>query len=394
MLSQILPKFTASKSKSIVFNQDDIMLGTNALTARLDFDTLEQNFSYLIHQQRTEYEPNEVLDAGVDLQFAQHVDRNRRIKRRREQQEAYPSIEHAELRPNESSIPKNTKTAQEQPIALYLSTHRSLPSAEAPSKASARGGQAAAFADALANRELRLREFIEWWLVQEALAQETESIRFDRNLSVLSDTVVQFLNGCTNLRATREPKLSLLVDKGGKTLDLRQLSDGERSMIALVLDLARRLALANPKLADPTSEGRAIVLIDEIDLHLHPRWQREVVHKLTRTFPNCQFIATTHSPQIIGEVPPKNITIIQDGMTVRPDRSFGMNSNWVLEYLMDTTERDEAIAVRLDKISDLIEDEEFKQATAEIDRLRIEIGDFPELVRLQTKLDRMQLIGI
>ena len=53
----------------------------------------------------------------------------------------------------------------------------------------------------------------------------------------------------------------------------------------------------------PLSEGHAIVLIDELDLHLHPKWQRQIVHNLTKAFPRCQFIATTHSPQIIGEVP-------------------------------------------------------------------------------------------
>ena len=58
-------------------------------------------------------------------------------------------------------------------------------------------------------------------------------------------------------------------------------------MLALVLDLARRLSQANPSLDDPLSEGHAVVLIDEIDLHLHPKWQRQMrIDKLTSTFPN------------------------------------------------------------------------------------------------------------
>lgn len=67
----------------------------------------------------------------------------------------------------------------------------------------------------------------------------------------------------------------------------------------MVLDLTRRLAQANPHLPDPAAETEAVVLIDEIDLHLHPGWQREVIHNLTAAFPKCQFIGTTHSPFVI-----------------------------------------------------------------------------------------------
>ncbi|KAM3100867.1 AAA family ATPase [Phormidesmis sp. 146-35] len=92
-------------------------------------------------------------------------------------------------------------------------------------------------------------------------------------------------------------------------MDVRQLSDGERSVLALVLDLARGLSQANPILEN-SLQGKAVVLIDELDLHLHPIWQRTIVAKLTQTFPNCQFIATTHSPQIVGEVKPPGLSLI------------------------------------------------------------------------------------
>jgi predicted ATP-binding protein involved in virulence len=66
----------------------------------------------------------------------------------------------------------------------------------------------------------------------------------------------------------------------------------------MITDLSRRLVLANPKMQNPL-EGEGVVLIDELELHLHPKWQREVVEKLRRTFPKIQFICTTHSPFII-----------------------------------------------------------------------------------------------
>ena len=103
---------------------------------------------------------------------------------------------------------------------------------------------------------------------------------------------------------TDEPKPQLLIEKQGAVIPVAKLSDGERGMLALVFDLTRRLAQANPNLDDPAAEGVGVVLIDEIDLHLHPEWQRTIVTNLPETFPRLQFIATTHSPQVIGEVLP------------------------------------------------------------------------------------------
>ncbi|KOR33833.1 MULTISPECIES: AAA family ATPase [Planktothricoides] len=88
--------------------------------------------------------------------------------------------------------------------------------------------------------------------------------------------------------------------KDGRLLPLRLLSDGVRNMFAMVADMAYRAAMLNPHLGkNAAKETPGIVLIDEIDLHLHPSWQRGVVEALHRTFPNIQFIATTHSPFII-----------------------------------------------------------------------------------------------
>jgi len=99
----------------------------------------------------------------------------------------------------------------------------------------------------------------------------------------------------------QEEPLRLLVDKAGVSLNLSQLSDGERSFLALICDLGRRLALANPdrSVLENPLHGAGVVLIDELELHLHPKWQREVSKKLRETFPNIQFVVTTHSPFVI-----------------------------------------------------------------------------------------------
>ena len=158
--------------------------------------------------------------------------------------------------------------------------------------------------------------------VQEALAKE-QSVA-TRYLRVLRAAVSRFLPNYENLRPAEENTARLLIDQGGTALDIGQLSDGERGVLALVLDLARRLSQANPTLDDPLSNGHAVVLIDEIDLHLHPKWQRQIVHTLTAIFPRCQFIATTHSPQVVASVEPDQVHLLTPAEIIRPDRSLGM----------------------------------------------------------------------
>ena len=104
----------------------------------------------------------------------------------------------------------------------------------------------------------------------------------------------------------REPRINLsplrfALKLNGKEFVVQQFSDGYQTMIGLTLDLCSRFATANPQLSNPLSV-EAIVIIDVVDLHLHPRWQMRVVQDLLRTFPNTQFILTTHSPVVLEGV--------------------------------------------------------------------------------------------
>lgn len=98
----------------------------------------------------------------------------------------------------------------------------------------------------------------------------------------------------------------LIVRKeNGETLPFNFLSDGYRSVIGLVADLAHRMAMLNPFLGENVCQHTpGVVLIDELDLHLHPKWQRKIVNDLKRVFPKVQFITTTHSPFIIQSLNP------------------------------------------------------------------------------------------
>ena len=245
-------------------------------------------------------------------------------------------------------------------VAVLFATNRAVASRRSPGKSAAAGGKAAAVVGAFRPRELRLGECVEWMRAREALGQEQPASK--RVMEILEESVGRFLPGYRNVRVGGSSAWDLVVDHAGGTLSLGQLSDGERGILAVVLDLTRRLALAYPELHDPAAESEAVVLIDEIELHLHPKWQRQILRNLSAAFPRCQFIATTHSPQVVGEVEADRIHVMADGEVYSPTHSFGVDSSRVLEEVMDAPPRTEAVHSLLCEISRRIGKNRFDEA--------------------------------
>jgi predicted ATP-binding protein involved in virulence len=274
------------------------------------------------------------------------------------------------------------------PLMIHYSTARSIMNEQAERK-SAAGTSQLAYVNALQSNALSLRQFADWIRAQIELSSERSASK--RLVEGISIALERFLPGYSNLRPSLESASRVEIDVNGTTLDVRQLSDGERSVLALVLDIAKRLSQANPRLDDPLTGAEAVILIDEIDLHLHPQWQRMIVGNLEMTFPNCQFIATTHSPQVIGEVPPDRIEMIKGGKTYSPVRSFGVDSSRVLEEVMDTKSRNAGVEDKISRIARLIGDGKADEARLAIKSLSSAIGeDDPEITRARTFLDFME----
>jgi predicted ATP-binding protein involved in virulence len=127
--------------------------------------------------------------------------------------------------------------------------------------------------------------------------------------------------------------------------------------------MAKRLAIANPGLEENAWQGEGIVLIDEIDLHLHPQWQRRVLPALTKTFPNCQFIVTTHSPQVLSEVPKESVFILENGKLLEySPHTRGRDSNSILYEIFNVKERPEWSQKEIDHCLDLIDNEKWDEA--------------------------------
>lgn len=202
----------------------------------------------------------------------------------------------------------------------------------------------AAFEKAIENK-IDFRTFFEWYRNQEDYENEykieTGDLSYeDGALKAVRTAILSMLDECSNLRVARKPRLQMKIDKGNMSLNVSQMSDGEKCTMALLGDLARRLTLANPALENPLL-GKGIVLIDEIELHMHPSWQRKILSTLKKTFPNVQFIVTTHSPIILSEVNEDYSLFFMehecDNIEVKKlPQLNGYDANAVLEQFMET----------------------------------------------------------
>lgn len=171
--------------------------------------------------------------------------------------------------------------------------------------------------DELLENSLNFRSFFEWFREREDIEnehfRETGVLHEDVQLGAVREALHRVLPGYEHFRVRRNPR-AFVMEKEGEVFYFAQLSDGEKCYITLVADIARRLAMANPATRDPLS-GRGVILIDEVDLHLHPRWQMEVISRLREVFPGCQFFMTTHSPHVVV-----NVKTFEQEKIIRMDR--------------------------------------------------------------------------
>ena len=258
--------------------------------------------------------------------------------------------------------------------------------------------QTLAYDDSLLAGRSSFRGFFQRFKTREDLENEVrlekDSSYRDNHLKAVREAIHSFSPGFSNLRVRRSP-LRMTVQKQGQELIVNQLSDGEKCLLAMVGDLARRLAIANPGLPNPL-QGEGVVLIDEIELHLHPKWQRNIVPALTRTFPNCQFIVTTHSPQVLGEVKGKvyRLKSTSDGIIAESLQTYGRDSAEILEDEMEADSRSVEIKEQLRKLFRLIEDGDLEAARALKKEMAEKIGnDESEFVKAEILIRRHEVIG-
>jgi len=281
------------------------------------------------------------------------------------------------------------------PLAVYYDVHRAVLDVPLRVREKLKNTPREAYHDALGHGGTDFRGFFAWFRDREDAENERirdEPAYVDRDLQAVRAAVEAFTQ-FTDLRIRRKPSLRMTVKKNAAELNVLQLSDGEKCLLALVGDLARRLSLLNTDKDNPL-HGEGVVLIDEIDLHLHPRWQRSVVASLERTFPNCQFIITTHSPQVVGELLPEAVLLLRDGEFLgHPQASYGLSSGQVLDEIMGATSRTPDVLQQLEVIFSSLERGELSLARQLISKLKADAPSVPELAGAEALLRRKEVLG-
>ena len=175
---------------------------------------------------------------------------------------------------------------------------------------------------------------------------------------------------------SRELEIVVYRDRIVEKFPVRMLSDGEKGVISLVADIAYRMALLNPDLLEHVLETPGIVLIDEIDLHLHPAWQKKIISDLIHIFPNVQFVITTHSPSVLANVPTECVQILNQNRLYRPqDTIYGRSVEEILRSVMGVDVCPDEIAALQKQFDFAIDTENFVQAQKVLQEMRKILGD-------------------
>lgn len=395
MLAHALQMFAKAPRFKAEFKADDLMRGAEEITAELTFSCHGLGpYTYLIKKGKQAHVDNPIgglreqtIDTP-DIRKLWHADRPEVIL---------------------SAGPSAFKSRADQPLGLHFSVSRSRSSDERSKPGrSTNPGYFGAF---VTDRGLRIQDLVDWLRNKDLIALEAPEGNSAMQKAAVLEAISTMLPELSNWRledghlwvskqVSRQrineasPSKELHVVSESVSLQVEDLSDGERSLVVMGFDIARRLAQLNPNDPAPTINGQGVVLIDEVDLHLHPQWQRRIITSLTSAFPKLQFIATTHSPQVIGETPAgRAILLREDGGSEVLDESLGRDSGWILRHVMGTPERNERLQAGLDGIDQLMDAGEFNKARTQVTALRAIFGDDKELIGANAAIDRWEILG-
>jgi len=354
---------------------------------------------------------------GTELSFSLFTDKHNIVKWdiRKMNAPSEPSEEDMELNRYIESVHNiliNSEPDLNFPVLAYYQTNRIiLASGTASESKDYRhdSPQFTAYHNAFSKNMTNFSDFLEWFRYEEDLENE-KKIReknfnaVTRNLENVRKAVETFLDGFpsdnfSDLQVKREAgrqdyafkplkESSLLITKNNDKLDIEQLSSGEQVLLVMIADIARRLTIANPRLEDAL-QGSGIVLIDEIELHMHPQWQREIIPCLRKTFPNIQFIVTTHSPHVLSSVDKENIIILEDFQVVKETpHTKGRDTNSILFEIQGVEKRPLEYKNKINELYRLLDNSNIEKAREMLNELTEIFGENDsEIVRINMHID-------
>ena len=238
-------------------------------------------------------------------------------------------------------------------------------------------------------QKMTMQQFQRGELIPEFTAVRMAMEQVFASITGFSDVQVQF-----NLDTGDIDILYFDKDKEHVRIPLSLLSDGYKCTISLIADIAYRMAILNPQLLDKVlTETEGIVLIDEIDLHLHPSWQKRILKDLMEVFPKVQFIVSTHAPEVINSAKQESIVVLSHN-TVMPamNETYGKDANTILREVMEVSERPDDIKKLFDQLYSLLDEEAWQQAEHVIEKLEEKIGsNDPEVNACRVRLELEQM---
>ena len=176
---------------------------------------------------------------------------------------------------------------------------------------------------------------------------------------------------------------------------MKDLSDGYKNTLSMIADIAYRMAILNPQLSNRVlKETPGVILIDEVDLHLHPQWQQRILKDLTELFPNVQFIVTTHAPAVINSIKKESLIALDEyrNVYVPASETYGRDMNSVVREVMGISERPQEIQNMFHEFNLLLRNEKYVEAQHMLNEIESQIGsDDPELNGSKVALELEQI---
>lgn len=194
-------------------------------------------------------------------------------------------------------------------------------------------------------------------------------------------------------------RLVLNFESGDGSLQkfaMDEMSDGYKNTLSMIGDIAYRMAVLNPMLGDKVlEETSGVVMIDEIDLHLHPQWQQTIISDLNTIFPKIQFIVSSHAPAVINSVAKEQIRILDNGGIYMPAaQTYGRDANSILREVMKVSERPTDIKQRMNLFYSYMDENNYKEADKVLTEIEAIVGvTDPDIAAARTSLDLEKILG-
>ncbi len=370
MLSHAVARMRREGGQGNAIRQDDVMLHCSEATISLTFS--DQN-------RETRYKVAGVRDGRERMEKSDFEELNAWARSYRQA--------------------RTEQTPVRYPIIAYYGVNRAVLDIPRRVRSTESGEQLGGYDDALSGHG-NFRQFFAWFRDQEDYENERGK-HDDPMLSAVRSAIEKMLPGYTDIHIRRRPApQAMCAKKDGKEFELSQLSDGEKCYLALIGDIACRMARLSDGLNLSQSDilnTPGVVLIDELDLHLHPKWQRDAIRRLPEVFPEVQFIITTHSPQMLSELPSECVGLLAPEFTSpkNPNCTIGLTSSEVLRLNMDYSPERDAMTSGIEKrVHAALNEGNIREAESILHELERNVPNYNHLPLYTTLLSEIKFMEL